>query len=204
MRLDNKQVMQKYNDFASKYDKAESIGELIILKKLRRRIISGLKGKILELGIGTGRNLSFYSSDCEITGIDFSNEMLKIAKRRAKLLGKRAKFVMGDVHKLPFGKGKFDYAVDTLGMCTYSNPIAVLKEMKRVCKKNGKIILIEHGKSSFWFVRKIQKLLRKGHLNRIGCDLLRNPHNIVLDSGLKIEKVERKLFGIIYIVEIRV
>lgn len=200
--LSKEEIRDKYNSFASWYDFI-GIFSNILVGKYRKDLLKYIRGRILEVGIGTGANLKYYSRDCKITGIDLSAEMLRIAERKAKKLGRDIALEEGDVENLPFRAGEFDYVVDILGLCTYPNPIRALKEMKRVCKKNGKILLLEHGISNRAFIAKSQRKRESKHYQKIGCSLVRNPEESAKKAGLKIVRIERKIFGIIHVIVAR-
>lgn len=199
VKLSSKQIVDKYDKFASKYEIAELFVSLIIGRK-RRKLIREASGKVLEVGIGTGANLKYYSNKCKITGIDASKEMIKYAKRKSSILGKKAKFILGKAEKLPFKNKNFDCVVSTLALCSYSNPSKSLKEMKRVCKINGKILFLEHGISNNSLIKKLQSWREKEHYKTLGCSLIRNPETITRNAGLKVLKVERSFFGIFYLI----
>ena len=193
------EIKEKYDAFARYYDFLEGIFELFIWR-YRRQIISLARGKVLEVGIGTGKSLRYYPSNSDITCIDASGGMLKVARKKARALNMEVTFIQGDAQRLPFGNKQFDTVVDTLGLCTYSNPIKVLREMKRVCKPQGMILLLEHGVSNQRWVRELQERGEKNHYEKLGCSLLREHEALVKKAGLKIVKVDRKLFGTVYII----
>lgn len=199
-QLTKLEIADKYNEHAKWYDIFEGMFE-IIFRKHRRKMLSSINGNVLELAVGTGINLKYYSKDCRITGIDLSKEMMEIARKKAKQLGIKAAFKIADAEKLPFKKNTFDTVLETFSLCTYPHPIKALKEMSRVCKKDGRIFLLDHGESSNHVVRRLQSWQRKKHYSRIGCDLLRNHEELARKAGLKISKIERKVFGIIYMIE---
>ena len=202
-RMNSKEIAEKYGKIARFYDFCLGIFEVFGMSGLRRKLIEKASGKVLEIGIGTARNLKYYNEECEIIGIDYSKEMLEIAKKKADRLGMKIKLKKMNAEKLEFRKGEFDTIVDTLGLCTYPNPIKALREMKRVCKKNGRILLLEHGISNNKFVEKLQKRREEKHYKQLGCSLLRNHEELVRKVGLKIIKLERKFFGIFYLIEAR-
>lgn len=196
------EIARKYNRFSRWYDLSEGVFELFIWRD-RRRLLSNVRGKVLEVGVGTGRNLGYYPSGCRITGIDVSGGMLERARKKVARLGVNAVLKKGDVERLPFKNGSFDFVVDTLGLCTYSNPVAVLREMKRVCKDDGRILLLEHGVSDRKWVRNLQERREGRHYESFGCSLLRNHEALVRDAGLKIVRSERRLFGAVYVIVCR-
>ncbi len=198
----NEDIRGKYDSFSRFYDFVQFPFEIIILARLRRKLLRDIYGKVLEIAIGSGRNLRYYNKDCKIIGIDFSPKMLEIARQKARKLGTNADFYVGNAEKLRFEKGKFDFIVDSLGLCTYPNPIKALKEMARVCKKSGKILLLEHGISNTRFFSKFQYWRDAKHhrAGKVGCSLIRNHEEIVKKAGLKIKNIERHLFGIFYVI----
>jgi len=203
MHMGKEEVRRKYEGFASKYDRWEGIGEFLLIGRLRKKLLRRVHGNVLDVGIGTGKNLRYYSRRCSITGIDYSLAMLAVAEKRAEELGRKARLIEGDAERLPFKKGEFDCVVDTLGLCTYPNPVKALKEMKRVCKKEGRIFLLEHGRSSNGVLRWIQEKVRKKQLERLGCHVERDIAKSVKQAGLEIMSVKRRFFGVFYIIEAR-
>ncbi len=197
--LSKNEIREKYNKFAKWYYLTEIVGD-IIYQKYRKELFKNIKGKVLGVGMGTGINLKYYNN-CEIYGVDISNKMLKKAESRVKKLKIKAHLIEGDSENLPFEDSTFDYVIDSLGLCTYPNPIKALQEMKRACKRNGRILLLEHGKSNNKFIVKWQKWREPKHKMVAGCHLLRNPLKLVNEGGLEITKHKRNFFGIIYIIE---
>ncbi len=200
--MNQKQITEIYNVNANKYNLLEFFTNLLI-GRYRRLLLRRVRGRILEVGIGTGANLNYYSNECEIIGIDLSKEMLKIAQSKANKSGKKITLKIASADNLPFKNNEFDYVVDTLGLCTYLNPVKALKEMKRVCKKTGRILLLEHGISNNSFVERLQRKREHKHYEKMGCSLLRDYGKIIIETRLKIERIERKFLGIIYIIEAR-
>ncbi len=81
----NQELRIKCDRFAPYYNRSEYLGEILGIRKLRKNLIRSASGRVLELGIGTGKNLPYYQDSCELVGIDFSSEMLKITNRRAPI-----------------------------------------------------------------------------------------------------------------------
>ncbi len=198
-KFTNEDIRREYDSFSRFYDFVEWPFEIIILARLRRKLLRNVKGNVLEIAIGSGRNLRYYNEGCRVTGIDFSPKMLEIAKKKAVKLDINADFYVGNAEKLKFNK-KFDFVVDSLGMCIFPDPVKVLREMARVCKKNGRIILLEHGISNNRFFSKFQRWRENRHYEGFKCSLIRNHEEIVKKAGLKIEKIERHLLGIFYLI----
>lgn len=201
--LTKEEVKEKYNQFGRWYDVGDSILSLFI-GRLRKRLISYAYGNVLEIGVGTGSNLKYYSRDCKVTGIDMSKGMLVHARKKAAKHGMKIRFVEGDATQLPFKSKRFDCVVDTLGFCTYEPPLRVLREMKRVCKKGGKLLLLEHGLSKSSVIQRLQRRSEPKHYQKIGCHLLRDHELFIRKAGLRIVHSERKWFGIFYLIVVEV
>ena len=110
-------------------------------------------GNVLEVGAGTGRNIGYYPSGSvkKITLTDSSDKMLEKANEKLSRMSitekARHEVLVADAGKLPFPDNSYDTIVDTFGLCSFDDPTAVLKELQRVCKPDGKILLLEHGRT---------------------------------------------------------
>ncbi len=174
--------------------------EVLVLRRYRKKLISQAKGKVLEIGIGTGRNLPYYSRGCEIIGVDLSEKMLEKARTFVLNLGLSVTLLTMDVENLAFKDNAFDTVLCTLSLCTVPNPIQALYEMKRVCKSEGKILLLEHVRSHNSFIGKIQDWLTPLIVRKIGCHLNRDTLGNVKKAGLHIDYLESHLTGTIEII----
>lgn len=125
--------------------------------------------------------------------------MLTIAAKRAKKLGRYIDLKIIDSAKLKFNSATFDTVVSSLSLCTYPNPLAALREMKRVTKPNGKLLFLEHDISSSHFLGAAQRLLSSGYAKLIGCRWDRNPMSLLNQTGLAIVSQKRVGFGIFYV-----
>jgi len=152
----------------------------------RNKLIGNLKGKILEIGVGTGKNLDYYSSDADITGIDLSSKMLE--KARQKVSSTNIKLHHMDAQNLKFKDNTFDYALCTFVLCSVPDPIKAIQEMSRVCKKGGRILMLEHVLSNNWFIALIEHL--HNPITRIlwGYNVNRKTTENINKAGLNIEK----------------
>ena len=198
-RLTKEDIRKKYDVYSKRYDLIEGIGE-IIFHKYRKKILNGVSGKVLEVGIGTGKSLKYYGKNCQITGVDFSSKMLERAKKRAKKLNLLVHLIKGDAENLHFKENSFDYVVDCFGLCTYPNPVKALKEMKRVLKKKGHILLLEHGVSSNKTIKKLQTRNVESHYMKAGCNLMRDYPDLVKKAGLDTLDCSRRFFGMVCVI----
>lgn len=99
---------------------------------------------ILELGIGTGKNLRFYPYGKKVTAIDLSEKMLERARRRAERLSTRVQLQVAGVQALPFEDASFDVVVATFLFCSVPDPVLGLREARREVRPGGRVLLLEH------------------------------------------------------------
>lgn len=159
-----------YDKYAKKYDLLEtsSWNQLFQLDALRRQLLSFVSGgRVLEVAIGTGLNLVYYpwQSIEQFRGIDTSSNMLQQTRNKLESLSKyynmNWELINASVTRLPFPDDYFDHVVDTFSLCVFDNPDLALKEMRRVCKKGGTILLLEHSSSPYCLVREYQRYTGK-------------------------------------------
>ena len=191
-----REISEKYDRFTRWYDWVEGVPDLLGVRRLRRRLLRQASGKVLEIAVGTGKNLQYYSRGCRIIGIDVSREMLNVARKRAARLSADISFLLGDAEALPFSDHGFDTVVSSLSTCTFPNPVAALKEMARVCRIDGKILLLEHGRSDRDWLGRWQDRRADRHAKQFGCHWNREPLELVRQASLKVNKAQRVFFGI--------
>ena len=199
--MNKHEVQKKYDKFAPWYDLLEEVQELLGLRKLRHRLVQRASGKVLEVAVGTGKNLRYYPKSCEIAGGDLSEAMMKIARKRATHMGLSLPFLAIDAESLPFHDKSFDTIVSSLSLCTFSDPIAALREMARVCRKDGHILLLEHGRSDHKWLGRWQDQRVDRHAKPLGCYWNREPLELVHQAGLKLLRGSRIFFGVFHVLE---
>ncbi len=117
----------------------------MLIQKWRRQLWEGVKGpRVLEAGVGTGLNIAHYSSEYHVTAIDLNESFLWRAYRKARGKPVKVEFILADVKNLPFPDHTFDSAVSTFLFCQLPDPMPGLKEIKRVLKPNGILLMLEH------------------------------------------------------------
>ena len=194
--LSQREISQKYDRFARWYDWVEGIPELLGVNRLRYRMLQRASGTVLEVAIGTGKNLPYYPRGCRIIGADASKEMLAIAQRRASRLWLDVSFSLAAAEALPFSDATFDTVVSSLSTCTFPDPVAALQEMARVCRPEGKVLLLEHGRSDREWLGRFQDRTADRHAKQFGCHWNRKSLDLVRRAGLKVNKGQRVFFGI--------
>jgi methyltransferase OMS1 len=143
-----------FQKIAPSYDDQIDKDEIVMgIKLLRRSLLYfHAKGTVLEIGAGTGRNLPYYPSQVnKVVLTDTSDQMLLRAWNKLQASSDsfrdRFKIFVADASRLPYSNDSFDTVVSTFGLCSFNDPVAVLREMQRMCKPGGKILLLEHGRS---------------------------------------------------------
>jgi ubiquinone/menaquinone biosynthesis C-methylase UbiE len=152
-------------------------------------------GKVLEVAVGTGLNFEAYPDDIALTGIDWSDAMLHIA--RAAELGRTATLQQADAHQLPFDDASFDTVVCTFGLCAIPDHTQAITEMTRVLRPDGRLILVDHIQSSSPVARAVQRFLEIFTVPLGGEHFLRRPLNKVRAAGFDIEQVQRFKLGLV-------
>jgi ubiquinone/menaquinone biosynthesis C-methylase UbiE len=202
---DTERIRSVYERFAPRYDRCGFAGEALLLRALRRSLIARVRHqhgcRVLEIGIGTGINLPYYDPACVLTGVDLSRAMLEHALARAHRLGRQLAVQVMDAEHLGFEDATFDSVVSTLTLCTTPDPVRALREMGRVCRPGGRVLLLEHGRSSRRPVNWFLDRLAPGHFRRHACHLTRDVAAIPAQAGLHVSRLERHVFGIVVLVE---
>lgn len=168
------------------------------LRRLREETLRGVHGRVLELGVGTGRNLPLYPSAVEhLFGIDPDEVMLGRAEKRARRLPFPVELLLVSAEELPFDDGSFDAVVSTLVFCPVSDPPTALSEVRRVLKRGGEFRLLEHVRMErepvAWLQERATPLWKRV---AGGCHLDRDTLAAVREVGFEVERVERHLDGL--------
>jgi ubiquinone/menaquinone biosynthesis C-methylase UbiE len=200
-KIDSSRIKEIYDELSPSYDRREALLELFFIKRHRRAIFSQARGRVLEIGVGTGKNFRYYSHECEITGIDLSPGMLQIAEEHSKRLNQDIHLQVMDAHELQYADRSFDTVTSSLTLCTLVDPIHALSEMARVVRSNGTILLLEHGRSQRRMLSRWLDWLAPHFVENYGCHPNRNILSLVQAANLQILGMRRFLFGMIYAIE---
>jgi ubiquinone/menaquinone biosynthesis C-methylase UbiE len=186
-------VVSKYNRIAPIYELIDLPLELFFFRKWRKEALSNLSGKVLDVGVGTGRNLMYYPAGCRVIGIDKSEKMLKRAQEKAKAMINVTLYPM-DAEQLDFPDNSFDYVVTTFVLCTIPDPVKALKEMRRVLKPSGELISLEHVHSSYPFIDFTEHLINPVLFFLLGDHTTRDTARNIEKAGFTIREEKRLAF----------
>jgi ubiquinone/menaquinone biosynthesis C-methylase UbiE len=197
--MDNESGTNRANELRRrKYDKEMDFFERRVFGTEHRGwACSQAIGDTLEVAIGTGLNLPHYSADTRVTGIDLSPEMLALARARAIDLGRPVELKEGDAQDLPFADASFDTVVCTYALCSVPDEVRTISEMKRVLKPGGRLILLDHIRSTVKPILWLQRAVEFVQSRTKGEYMTRRPFIHVKAAGFEIKTSDRMRAGIV-------
>ena len=182
---------------AASYDRQIGFWDRHLFGGSREWVCSRAAGQVLEVAIGTGLNLPHYRDGISLTGVDHSPAMLDAASRRARQLGMQADLRHGDAHALEFAAGTFDSVVCTFGLCAIADHGVAIREMVRVLRPGGQLLLADHVAAAWWPVRAAQAVAELVSIPASGEYFRRRPLTQVLALGLSVGDRDRFSLGIV-------
>ena len=188
----------RYDRIAGIYDRLEERMEKRRFQQWRTMLWSRVRGPcVLEVGVGTGKNVPFYRHNWQMTAIDLSPRMLEQAKRRAEREQVAVDLRLGDVEALPFADASFDTVVATFVFCSVPDPLLGLREVARVLVPGGQLLLLEHVLSSNLFLRPLMHLANPLMVRMSGANINRETVKNVEQAGFALQRVD-DLWGDIF------
>lgn len=187
-RTETERIRRKYNRNALWYDSMDRM----VKDPWREKVISQALGSVLEIGIGTGKNLGLYDPAVtdRLTGIDFSPAMLAKARAREQDCRVPLTLMEMDAQQMRFADASFDTVLATCVFCTVPDPVLGLREARRVCKPDGRILLLEHVRIDRPVIGPLMDLLDPLAVAVIGTHINRRTVENARLAGLTIERVE--------------
>lgn len=186
-----------YDRFAAQYDRAFAPLERLGLRRWRQEVFELLpeNASILELGCGAGANFEFYPRCERAISSEISIRMLEVAR------GKRREnhLVQADAQTLPFGENEFDAAFATLVFCSIPDPAFAFKELRRVVKPGGRVVLLEHVRPD-GILGPVFDLLNRATVALAEDRFNRKTAKLASDAGLKIVEVRKKMASIVNLI----
>ena len=199
-RMTSRELQQAHDTLAAEYDRRTWFNEHVLgVARQRKRLLSQATGRILEVACGTGINFRHYPPHGEITAVDLSPQMLDVAREKAGARRLNVRLEAMDAEQLDFVDGSFDTVVSTLSTCTFPEPLQALREMARVCRPGGLILLLEHGHSSIPWLARYQDDHEYAHYQaHAGCRWTQEPLDLVHAADLKLMGSRRSILGMFH------
>lgn len=188
---DPTQVTQhRYERIARRYDGMQKFAEKVFAP-WRKVLWSRVKGKkILEVGVGTGKNFEYYPAGRDIIGIDLTRGMLDIAREKARHQDREVYLREADVQALPFFNQVFDTVIATFVFCSVPDPVKGFQEIKRVLKTGGQVLLLEHMRPNSRVLGKLFDLINPLVSWLMGANINRRTLENIQGAGLHFRLVE--------------
>lgn len=190
-------VRQIWDREAPGFDRKMPFWERALFAGGREWVCAQAEGRVLEIAIGTGRNLPYYPAGVRLTGVDVSPAMLEIGRRRLAELGQQGELRLGDVQALEFPDESFDTVVCTLSLCSIPDPRRAVAEAPRVLRRGGRFVLLEHVRSPRRWVYTLQRLLERLTARFHAEFLTREPLQHLAAEHFEVEHLERSKWGIV-------
>jgi ubiquinone/menaquinone biosynthesis C-methylase UbiE len=161
------------------------------LERYRRQVLPSARGRVLEIGVGSGLNLPLYGGGVDVlVGLDPSARLLSMARGRAARTGVRTRLIRASATRIPFADDTVDTVVLTWTLCSLPDPGAALREMERVLRRSGALLFVEHGLSPGPTVREWQhRLTPLWRRFAGGCHLDRKIDDLIRDAGFELAEL---------------
>ena len=182
---------------ARQYDRSMGFFERRLFAGAREWACAQLDGEVLEVAIGTGRNMPHYPPGVRLTGVELSPEMLALARARAADLGAAVELRAGDAQRLDFEDASFDTVLITFALCTIPDDRAAAAEAFRVLRPGGRLVNVEHVRSPAPAVRALQRVLEPFSVRFQADHLTRDPLDYLAQLGFEVEQAQRSKWGIV-------
>ena len=185
-------VMQKYDSSSYTYDLMEVPQEKLFYGGWRARAASHLSGSVLEVGVGTGKNMRYYPRNARAIAVDISEKMPAKAVKRAEKQDQDVKLVAMDAQRLAFKDGVFDNTLATFVFCSVPDPVRGVSELARVCKPDGRMVFLDHVRSSNRLLAALMDLANPAILWLTGVNVNRDTSENIKKAGARLTR-ERDL-----------
>jgi ubiquinone/menaquinone biosynthesis C-methylase UbiE len=198
-----KTTQRRYDRQARGYDLKDAPMELFA-RALRRRLWAKIGGgRVLEVGVGTGRNLPYHPPESGVTAIDISPKLLAKAASKARKNGRLLELALMDAQGLAFGDGSFDSAAATFVFCSVPDPLVGLAEVRRVLKPGGRFLLLEHVRLKNRILGWLMDRLNPIAVRLSGANINRDTVGNVAKAGFEVVAVDSHMGGLVKLIEAR-
>jgi ubiquinone/menaquinone biosynthesis C-methylase UbiE len=195
---------RRYDRNAFCYDFLEAPMEWLRFRHWRKRLTETVSGShALEVGVGTGKNFPYYPPGVRITAIDFSSRMLARARRRADAMEIDPELREMDVQRLDFQDNGFDTVFATFVFCSVPDPVKGLKELRRVCRPEGRLVLLEHMRPGNPALGLVFDILNPLVVRVVGANINRRTVDNIRKAGWRIETEEHLSGDVVRWIEAR-
>ncbi|KAI8937044.1 hypothetical protein NX059_006263 [Plenodomus lindquistii] len=207
-------LSDRFDKEADGYDEKVNLAETTMLLNWRRKKLTEMaKGHVLEVAVGTGRNIPYYKTKqcATVTLLDQSGPMLEVAKRKwndthkeyfSRTFFKQQSAIDPIIPPWDAQKG-YDTVIQTMGLCSTPEPVKLLQNLEASTNENGQILLLEHGKSHYNWLNNILDKTAPAHADEHGCWWNKDIAQIIEESGLEVVKLKRYNFGTTWWVELK-
>ena len=182
-------AMKGHPIFAAVYEWM-SAHETPRLVELRRRLVAGARGRVLEVGAGVGTNLPYYGEGTELVLTEPDPHMFRRLRRHTAALTRPVRVEQAAAETLPFPDGSFDTVVTTLVLCTVENPARALAEARRVLRPDGRLLFLEHVRGEGLLGRIQDMIVPVWRYLAAGCHPNRRTARALVDAGFHIETMQ--------------
>jgi ubiquinone/menaquinone biosynthesis C-methylase UbiE len=194
-------TQRRYDRQAALFDLMEAPIEALVFGGLRRRLWSDVRdSRVLEIGVGTGKNMPYHSEGTRAVAVDISPQMLRRAASRARRLERDVDLVLADAQHLPFRDGAFDAAAATFVFCSVPEPVNGLQEVRRVVRDGGRVHLLEHVRARNPIVGRLMDLANPIVVRLSGANINRDTVSNVGKADIALDTVDSRGFGILKLI----
>lgn len=190
-------IVRRWDRLAAVYERRGASVERWLLAASRPWLGARVHGRTLEVAVGTGLNLPHYPPRLDLTATDLSEGMLAQTRAKAGRLGRRVELVLADLTDLPFADSTFDSVVCTYALCEVADERAAVRELVRVLRPGGSLLLADHVVATSWWVRILQAAVEAVSVPLLGEHVRRRPLLTVVDEGLEVVESERTHLGVV-------
>jgi len=184
-------VRRRYERIAPMYDLLDLSMELLAFRRWRRltwEAVGADPGRVLEVGVGTGKNIAFWPLAARMTAIDLTPRMLARARRRVRERGVDPELRVMDVEALDLPDASFDVAAATFVFCSVAHPVVGLRELRRVLRPEGRLVLLEHQRSASRAIAPLLDLLDPVVVGLWGAHVNRPTEEYVREAGFEVRR----------------
>lgn len=193
-----KETKARWDRTAKHYNLIEFFSEWY-LAPFRKILWTFASGNILEAGAGTGLNISYYPQGARVTAVDLSGAMMQKAQERALRQKREVTFEEADLCALPFAEGSFDTAAATFVFCSVPAPVACLRELARVTKPDGRILLLDHVRIENPWIGPLMDRLNTATVRFAGEHINHRMDLFVREAGFEI--IESRRYGFMGVIQ---